>query len=190
MTLVKLIASKILVWCSIFWYPFDIHEEKGSYHDPRFRSALVVLVVAAKPESCFVASLGSAVEPLVHSPEPVESACIGGIGVVHNTVLEHERTHARSLAGIRGHVGSGHGRDLRDWTLVVARLPFSSSLPCERLLGRPLAPVVVFNASFVLLLLTEPDIKVKVKVIAKRRCPRERPSHPALIRLQFCERRS
>jgi hypothetical protein len=89
MILVKLIASKILVWCSIFWYPFDIHEENGSYHDPRFRSALVVLVVAAKPESCFVASLGSAVEPLVHSPEPVESAGKGGIGVVHSTVLEH-----------------------------------------------------------------------------------------------------
>ena len=103
----------------------------------------------------------------IHSPEHVESACIGGISVVHSTVLEHERTHARSLASVGGHVGSGHGRDIRDWTLVVTRLPFSSSLPCERLMGRRFAPVVVFNASLALLLLAEPDVEVKVKVAAK-----------------------
>ena len=94
---------------------------------PRLRSALVVLVMAAKPDARLVTSLGSAVEPLVHSPEHVESTCIGGIGVVDDAVFERERAHARSLAGVRGHVGPCHGRDLRDWPLVVARPPLSAS---------------------------------------------------------------
>src|SRR5207302_1258313 len=49
---------------------------------PRRRSALVVLVVAAPPDARLVASPGGAVEPLVHAPEGVQSARIGGIGVV------------------------------------------------------------------------------------------------------------
>src|SRR6266851_7865113 len=63
-----------------------------------FRSALVVLVVAAPPEALLVAPLGGAVEPLVHAPEAVHSSRIGGIGVVDHTFLERERAHARSLA--------------------------------------------------------------------------------------------
>src|SRR5207244_4968083 len=78
----------------------------------RFRSALVVLVVAAPPGARLVAPLGGAVEPLVHAPEAVQSARIGGIGVVDDAVLEHEGAHARPLAHERGRVGSGHGRDL------------------------------------------------------------------------------
>src|SRR6266496_2700834 len=77
-------------------------------------SALIVLVVPAPPYPRLVASLGGAVEPLVHAPEAVQSARIGGIGVVDNAVLDHERAHARSLARIRGHVGSGHDRILGD----------------------------------------------------------------------------
>src|SRR5258705_2413266 len=49
---------------------------------PRLRSALVVLVVSAKPEARLVATLGGTVEPLVHAPEAVQSARIGGLGVV------------------------------------------------------------------------------------------------------------
>src|SRR2546427_6409610 len=79
---------------------------------PRLRSALVVLVVAAPPGARLVAPLGCAVEPLVHTPEAVQSARIGGIGVVDDAVLAHERAHARLLARVRGHVGSGHGREL------------------------------------------------------------------------------
>ena len=61
------------------------------------------------------------VKPLVSSPESVESARIGGIGVVDDAVLEHERAHARPLARIRGHIGSGHGRELlRTWPLTPA----------------------------------------------------------------------
>src|SRR5713101_5361916 len=49
---------------------------------PRLRSALVVLVVAAHPDARLVAPPGCAVEPLVQAPEAVQSARIGGIGVV------------------------------------------------------------------------------------------------------------
>src|SRR5688572_22747687 len=56
----------------------------------RLRSALVVLVVAAPPEALLVPPLGCAVEPLVHAPEAVQSARIGGIGLVDDTVLEGE----------------------------------------------------------------------------------------------------
>src|SRR5271165_2034513 len=54
-------------------------------------SVLLVLVVAAPPDARLVAPLGSAVEPLVHAPEAVQPAGIGGIGVVDDAVLEHER---------------------------------------------------------------------------------------------------
>src|SRR5260221_2602616 len=61
---------------------------------PRLGSALVVLVVAEPPDArIFVAPSGGAVEPLVHTPEAVQSARIGGIGVVDDAVLEHERAH-------------------------------------------------------------------------------------------------
>src|SRR5207247_5550596 len=55
---------------------------------PRRRSALVVLVVAAHPDARLVAPPGCAVEPLVQAPEAVQSARIGGIGVVDDAVLE------------------------------------------------------------------------------------------------------
>src|SRR4051812_3219710 len=55
------------------------------------RSALVVLVMAAPPEPLLVAAPGRAVEPLVHAPERVEAARIGGVGVVEGAVFEHER---------------------------------------------------------------------------------------------------
>src|SRR5262252_6360540 len=57
------------------------------------RSAIVVLVVAAPPGVGLVASLGCAVEPLIHAPKPVQSARVGGIGMVDDAVLEHERAH-------------------------------------------------------------------------------------------------
>src|SRR5438093_12008487 len=78
---------------------------------PRLRSALLVLVVAAPPDPRLVAAPGGAVEPLVHAPEAVQSARIGGIRVVDDAVLERERAHARPLARVRGDVGSGHGRE-------------------------------------------------------------------------------
>src|SRR3970040_794378 len=78
---------------------------------PGIRSALAVFVVAAPPDARLVAPLASAVEPLVHAPEAVQSARIGGIAVVDDAVFDHERTHARPLARESGHVGSDPGRD-------------------------------------------------------------------------------
>src|SRR5258706_486032 len=72
------------------------------------------------PDARLVAPLGCAVEPLVHAPEAVHSARIGGIGVVDDAVLERERADARPLARVRGHVGSGHGGDLGDRPHVAA----------------------------------------------------------------------
>src|SRR6202042_3684351 len=89
-------------------------EDMGRETYPRNRSALLVLVVTAPPVACLVAPPGGAVEPLVRSPEAVQSARIGGIGVVDDAVLEQERAHARPLARVRGHVSSGHGRVLGD----------------------------------------------------------------------------
>src|SRR5439155_15515559 len=55
---------------------------------PRLRSARVVLVVAAEPEARLVAPPGGAVEPLVHAPQGVQSARLGGLGCVDHAVLE------------------------------------------------------------------------------------------------------
>src|SRR5438094_892133 len=44
--------------------------------------------MAAPPGACLVAPLGGAVEPLEHAPKAVQSARIGGIGMVDNAVLE------------------------------------------------------------------------------------------------------
>src|SRR6266545_4826078 len=123
---------------------------------PRRRSALVVLVVAEPPDARLVAPLGGAVEPLVHAPEAVQSAGIGGIGVVDDAVLEHESAHARPLARVRGHVGSGHGSERRG-SIV------SSGFPDQR----RLAAIVVFDAPLALLLLGEPDAEVEVEVAAE-----------------------
>src|SRR2546429_1752783 len=78
---------------------------------PRFGSAHVVLVVATPPDARLVASLRGAVEPLVHAPEAVEPARIGGIAVVDGAVLEHEGAHARPFAHVGGRVGPAHRRE-------------------------------------------------------------------------------
>src|ERR1700722_3684810 len=67
-------------------------------------SFLVVLVVAAPPVTRLIASLWSAVEPLPHTPEAVQSACIGGIRVVDDAVLEDEGAHPRPLAEKGWHI--------------------------------------------------------------------------------------
>src|SRR2546422_8250688 len=131
----------------------------------RFRSALVVLVVAAPPGARLVAPLGGAVEPLVHAPEAVQSARIGGIGVVDDAVLEHEGAHARPLARVRGHVGSAHGRERSGRVGCRARGYLGPLAAAYRLRG--LAPVVVFDAPLALLLLAEPHAEVEVEVAAK-----------------------
>src|SRR5206468_1651334 len=142
----------------------------------RFRSSLVVLVVAAPPGPRFVAPPRCAIEPLVHAPEAVQSARIGGIRVVDDAVLEREGAHARPFARVSGRVCSAHGR--------VGSGPLAPAFP------RRLAPVVVFDAPLALLLLfSEADAEVGVEVAAERGRPRKRPPHPPLVRLQLLERR-
>src|SRR5690349_86381 len=111
-----------------------------------FASALDVFVVAAPPDARLVAPLGGAVEPLVHAPEAVQSARIGGIGVVDDAVLEHERAHAWPLARVRGHVGAGHRRALGSAFGCRPR-GYIGNRPRRR------APVVVFDGAGTLLLL-------------------------------------
>src|SRR3989454_990089 len=121
----------------------------------------------------------AALEPLVHAPEAIHSARIGGIGVVDHAALERERAQARPLARVRGHVGPGRGRELGDRSLAAGCFPDQ----------RRLAPVVVFDRPLALLLLGEPDIEIGVEVAAERGRPGKRPPHPPLVRLQLRERR-
>jgi hypothetical protein len=125
-----------------------------------------------------VASRGGAVEPLVHAPEAVQSARIGGIGVVDDAVLKHERAHARPVAQVRGPVGSACGREAYDWFRDRSRV--------DRVAA---APVVVFDAPLALLLLGERDVEVKVEVAAERGRPGKRPPHPPLVPPQLRQRR-
>src|SRR5471030_2259506 len=118
-------------------------------------SAPAVLVVTLPPDTCLIAPLGCAVEPLVHAPEAVHTTRIGGIGVIDDAVLKHERTDARSLACVRSRVGSGHGRKC------------GGPVGCRTrgyVDDRRLAYVVVFDRSLALLLLSQRDVEVEVEV--------------------------
>src|ERR1043165_4996143 len=96
-------------------------------------SGRVVCVVVTPPDArLLVASLGCTVEPLIHAPQAVEPARVGGIGVVDDAVLERERAHARLFARIGGRVGAAHAR--------VERRSGTGTLP------RRTALVVVFDA--------------------------------------------
>src|SRR5436305_10543124 len=118
----------------------EISRSAVAPRQPRRRSALFVLVVAAPPDTCLVAPLGCALEPLVHAPEAVQAARIGGIGVVDDAVLERERTHPRRLSRIRCAVGSDHGRQLADRTLLAGLQQRNKTLRAEVAIGdsRPL----------------------------------------------------
>src|SRR5262249_20662530 len=78
------------------------------------RLAWFVPVVGLPPPARLVATLRWAVEPLIHAPQAVQAARIGRVGVVHDAVLQRERAHARTLARVRGRVGSCLPRDLGD----------------------------------------------------------------------------
>jgi hypothetical protein len=109
MTLVKLISQNIsMVFCPLvyFWY----RKLGWAVRYLRLASALVVLVVPAKPRHRFVPPIRCPIEPLVHSPKRIEAARVGGVCVVDNAVGECERTHSRSLASVCLDVGASHGR--------------------------------------------------------------------------------
>ena len=50
----------------------------------------------APTDTGLVARLGCAVEPWVQTRETINSTCLGGIRVVDDAVLKHERAHART----------------------------------------------------------------------------------------------
>src|ERR1700688_2013210 len=121
---------------------------------PRNRSALVVLVVAATPVAGRGAPPGGAVEPRVRSPEGVQPARIGGITVVNDAVLEHERAQARPLARVGGHVGAGHGSALSGPVGCRPRGYLGALAAGFRLhVQRAAGLVVVFDGPLALLLL-------------------------------------
>src|SRR5439155_5703984 len=106
----------------------------------------------------------------------VQSARIGGIGVVNDTVFECQRAHAWPLANIRRWIGSAHRRE--------SSSAFAGAFPWL------LEFVIVFEATLALLLLGEPNVEVGVKITAERRRPRKRPAHSPFVRLKLGETRS
>src|ERR1700722_11680542 len=110
-----------------------------------------VLVMAAEPRPRFIASLRRSVQPLVHAPQTVQSARIGGIAMVEGAVLQHERAETRPVARVGGGIGSACGGELSNGLRDLCRVHRVSA-----------APVVVFDRSFALLLLREPDVEVAV----------------------------
>src|ERR1044071_8606401 len=141
----------------------------------RVTNSVVVLVMATPPGAGLGASEPRPVEPLLHPPEPVEPARIGGVRVVDDAVLERERAHARRLAHERGRVG----------TCILGEP--THSIRCSLQLARR---EVVFHASLPLLLLRDRHVEVVVEVALVRRRPWERPAHPTPERLDVRERRA
>src|SRR5882672_9269151 len=154
----------------------------SSYRDSSLTgSPLVVLVVAPPPVARLIAPLGSAVEPLPRAPEPVQSARIGRIRVVDDAVLENKGAHSRPLAQERRPIDANP-----PYILIIGT---GSLKPGFGRFQRVLVSVVVFDASIALLFLrTEANAKVGIEVAAERRRPREGPSQPPLIPLEFGER--
>src|SRR5579872_3893374 len=112
-------------------------------------SALAVLVVAAPPVTRLIPPLGSAVEPLPHAPEAVQSARIGRIRVVDDAILDDESTHPRPLAEKSRHI------DPSPVYILGGRAARAGWLPGA------FASVVVFDAAFAQLLFgTEADAVV------------------------------
>src|SRR5579884_2802968 len=112
---------------------------------PTLARVRLVLVAPAPPRSGLVATLGRAVEPLVHAPQPVDTARIRRVRVVDDAVLERERAHPGVLADVGGDVGAAHRRVLAD------------GAPCIDVL-KPAGvhlPVVVVDRARALLLLGE-----------------------------------
>src|SRR6516165_1388770 len=137
-------------------------------------SSFGVLVVAAPPDAPLIASLGGTVKPLICTPEAVQSARIGGIGVADDAVLEHKRAHAGSVADVRGSIRSAHGREPHDRLWQLGR--------GDRVAA---APVVVLDTSRALLLPGDRSIEIEIEITAVRRCPWKAPPHTPLVRLQL-----
>src|SRR6266567_5621049 len=131
----------------------------------------VVLVVAAPPQACLVATEWCPVEPLVHAPEAVYPALVRRVGVVHDSVFERERAHAGPFLPVGRPVRSNARRDRGDERILLAALRQPKVSRAE----------VVLDGSRLPLLLGDRRLEVVVEVAVERRRPGEAPAHPPLV---------
>src|SRR5688572_25657666 len=73
-----------------------------------------VFIVALPPEPVLVATQGRAVQPLVHVPEVIEPARVGGIRVIDLAILFDEGAHAGAIPSVGGRIRAHTLGDLRD----------------------------------------------------------------------------
>src|SRR4051794_41054137 len=81
---------------------------------PHTSSAPSVLVMALPPDAVFVAPERRAIQPLVHAPQAIESARVGGIGVIHHAVAQHEGAHAGAIADVSRRIRAAVGCEFFD----------------------------------------------------------------------------
>src|SRR5262245_24620654 len=125
------------------------------------RSALVILVVAEKPDSRLVTPSWRPVEPLVHAPEPVEPARVGRVGVVDDPVLAGERAHPGLFPRERRPVRTGARREFSEWPLLPGLQAGPDVVRME----------VVLDDARALLFLCDRSVEIVVEVAPERRCP-------------------
>src|SRR5450830_89378 len=149
---------------------------------------LAVFVVAAPPDTLFIAALGRAVEPLVHAPDTVQPAGIDGVGVVDLALLKHEGAETGPVAGEGGNVGAGGGGDPGNRAFAALWRSFLDALAFLGNRQRRLTQIVIDDVAFALLLPAEPDVEVTVEIAVERAGPVEAPAHALFERLQLGQR--
>src|ERR1041385_1697814 len=123
-----------------------------------------VFIMSVPPETAvLVPAFGSAIEPLVHSPESVETSGISGVGVINDPVLERERAHAGTFADVGIDVGTGSGCEFgRSFgSGARERGRFAAGF------DRRLAAIVVLD-SLALLFFGERDVEIIIEIAAER----------------------
>src|ERR1051325_7359381 len=99
----------------------------------------------------FVASLWRAIEPWIHPPDRIESARIGRIGVINDTVFERKCAHTWPLANIGRGVSSRHSCESNN-TLRFFRVPYF------------LMREVVFGAAVALLFFGQSHGEIEIEI--------------------------
>ena len=142
-------------------------------------SALRGPVVAAPPDTWLVAALGRAIEPLIHAPKAIEPARIGGVGMVDDAVLAHERGSCPADRAKRWM------RPCRKWRRIGRRARGTG----RRIHGMAAALEIILDFPLALLLLGVGDVEVEVEVAADRGHPGKAPPHAPFVGLKLRERR-
>src|SRR6185437_1181500 len=74
---------------------------------------LRVFIVPAPPDAaCLIAAVRRAIEPLVRTPQAVQPARVGRIGVVHVRVVQDERAHPGQFAQVGSSIHTARFREL------------------------------------------------------------------------------